>query len=121
MKANELRTGNHMLMRNNEGVWYVGSVKAKDIETIEHCPKNECYQPIPLSEGWLQKFGFVWDTITWSPSQLPGLMLDGDMDNGFTVRYDSIDFLLPCHLNYVHQLQNLFFALTGKELKFKTT
>ena len=66
-------------------------------------------KPIPLTEEWLLKFGFenkkirigVYDLIVVLPN---------------SAFYNGCGF--PC--KYVHQLQNLYFAITGEELTMKT-
>lgn len=74
--------------------------------------------PIPLTEEWLVKFGFElqignhilenhWGhLIRWHDS----IIITDDISNhskGLTVK-----------IEYVHQLQNLYFALTGEELEY---
>jgi len=78
---------------------------------------NSSVEPIPLTDKWLVKFGFD---------------VDNKMDEDRTLVYElnakgfSIEFehgndcFLECigvDILYVHQLQNLYFALTGEELK----
>jgi hypothetical protein len=115
MKANELRIGN----------WYDYNGKPKQVtpNTIEEvwiAERTWC-KPIPLTEKWLLKFGFekvfnqykkVTNVDTRNGKNVPFIVLDLD---GF--EYD--DLRLQTKLNYVHQLQNLYFALTGEELTFK--
>lgn len=70
--------------------------------------------PIPLTEEWLEKFGFE----NKGEVQPAGYFLNyvpirfqydvGWYDLGYDGIYHKIE--------YVHQLQNLYFALTGNEL-----
>jgi hypothetical protein len=106
MKASELRIGN--LVYDNLG----GTLKIKGISLesdLSHI------KPIPLTEEWLLKFGFEWKNFAFR-------------DGTFTVRYQkefyvylSVEGVRPIQikLDYVHQLQNLYFALTGEELVVK--
>ncbi len=73
------------------------------------------YSPIPLTEEWLMKFGFAWKNFAFR-------------DGKFTVRFQkefyvylSVEGVRPItiKLDYVNQLQNLYFALTGEELDVK--
>jgi hypothetical protein len=76
------------------------------------------FEPIPLTEEWLLKFGFKKD-------------LDNDLflninSNSFLVWQNNNIELLDyennkciCFCKYVHTLQNLYFALTGEELIIK--
>ena len=77
-------------------------------------------EPIELSGEIMLKFGFIefFHGIysTWAFEEF---------SNNFSVDQDSDGFNFQIYggwleLNYVHQLQNLYFALTGEELKFKT-
>ncbi len=69
-------------------------------------------KPIPLTEEWLVKFGFE------AENGYPFKMLKGfiKIRNGiwFFKYYD-----LDIEIKHVHQLQNLYFALTGEELEIK--
>lgn len=64
------------------------------------------YLPIPLTEEWLVKFGFKPLVKDW---QIKGLIIH-TRERGFVVRKS-----MPI-LQSVHQLQNIYFALTGEEL-----
>jgi len=66
--------------------------------------------PITLTEEWLVKFGFeVTNTYYFSKCNLH---LQGDV-RGFHLVISRIDGI---KVKYVHELQNLYFALTGEEL-----
>jgi hypothetical protein len=82
-------------------------------EDLEEC------QPIPLTEEWLVKFGFQNDDDDW--------LIDIDDRNCIHINLkkkrtllESYDGLLTVkNIEYVHFLQNLYFALTGEELTLK--
>jgi hypothetical protein len=109
MEANELRIGN--LLNIGEEINKLELVDFVDIyehKTLFH------YQPIPLTDEWLIKFGFE--------------NIDTNENGGDNYWYlDRNDFMLDRNLQnlqmktgfdlkYVHQLQNLYFVLTGEEL-----
>ena len=97
MKATDLRIGN--LIRDGHEIETVTSDHIKCAES------GRCeYDPIPLTEEWLLKFGIIWD---------------GDIKilKGYLNNY--VDGNGETRLKYVHQLQNLFHALTGEELKLE--
>jgi hypothetical protein len=75
-------------------------------------------KPIPLTEEWLLKFGFDKNENglfkLFNESEVP-ILLNEDL-NGWTC--DGINFSIN-GTQYVHQLQNLYFALTGEELTIK--
>jgi hypothetical protein len=74
--------------------------------------------PIPLTEEWLLKFGFKEsgrdiNIIHWYNGVIYLNSYELDF-NGYWLRYYR--GRIHCKINYVHQLQNLYFALTGEEL-----
>lgn len=124
MKANELRIGN--------SVHFSGEViRVELIDTCEvwfgerqEADLDEC-SGIPLTEEWLLKFGFEKnDNKSFSDAFLfimvGGSKLHINPDNGvvWIVRDGNI-FNNPQLIRFVHQLQNLYFALTGEELEIK--
>lgn len=78
---------------------------------IEDCITTHPITPIPLTEEWLLSFGVK-------------ALRKGVFD--FVKVEDSIGFhvyFIGRHLKeiqYVHELQNLYFALTGEELELKS-
>jgi hypothetical protein len=78
--------------------------------------------PIPLSEEWLVKFGFKKTVeVTWSF----GYEKEYNVYRKEDLTYNGIQAawwyngLLKNQPEFVHQLQNLYFALTGSELTIK--
>lgn len=127
----ELMIGNYVLFDLNDGIL----VKITDIgqselfgmyETVvEMSAHISEFNPIPLSEEWLISLGFKkWEdryTIeAWGPGH-PSQRFDIDWKDGNIImvsRYqESSDDLLMRHIEHVHQIQNLYFCLTGKKLK----
>jgi hypothetical protein len=114
MKANELRIGNWV--RQRESDTYI------QIEQYLLCNEELChYQPIRLTEDWMFKFGFYETTKEHYVSGLYTLNKpDGFYINKETMCYCDIDYEGTTNdrikIQYVHQLQNLYFALTGEEL-----
>ncbi len=83
-------------------------------------------QPIPITEEWLLKFGFEtcgYDLLFWEHPKLKGFQLGGinwadkDYPEYQFLNYQIDDNTFSIH--YVHQLQNLYFTLTGEELTIK--
>jgi hypothetical protein len=105
MKASELRIGNKFYLPNEE----VGTISYHEIRLMEVALDKPNYKPIPLTEEWLLKLGAKKDKIdnTYYLSELE-IMLP----NFFRYKTSIIS-----RIDYVHQLQNLYFALTGEELK----
>lgn len=86
----------------------------------------ENLKPIPLTEECLLKFGFEEDGV-WVhkiKNITHNRMIGIDLVNNhiFLSQFDTHNkfrdvFVVKC--DYVHQLQNLYFALTNEELTFK--
>ncbi len=82
--------------------------------------------PIPLTEEWLLKFGFETDGNFEDKNEiiLPNNEHDFIIEfSDYTKNYhytggEGICYGVGC--KYVHQLQNLYFALTGEELILKS-
>jgi hypothetical protein len=124
IKANELRIGNLVLIDGEESEIHGGLIA--DFET-------DCFdgkiEPIPLNEEWLIKFGFERRVFAQRNEYI--LIIDIDNQKHFIEfafpRNEKIQVIMyydKCfykHIKYVHQLQNLYFALTGQELEIKTT
>lgn len=122
IKASELRIGN--LLEFSNGIepakivmvgrrFFSSAAIEKEDGDFNVTPY---YRGIPLTEEWLIRFGFVYHKHNNS-FQLDvafGFSIWGKVGSGFNVYVEGSDIGNP--VEYVHQLQNLFFALTGKEL-----
>lgn len=121
MKVEELRIGNLIFYHSN----FTKETRVKVVDLItfslllgSHEEFKESYLPIPLTEEWLLKFEFWtsdWDVHSTLRKQVLDSSLVYDKDNK---TFDLGD-LLNIKIEYVHQLQNLYFVLTGEELKLK--
>ncbi len=73
------------------------------------------FEPIPLSKEWLLKFGAEEERGVWRIPKMKGyfdlLNLKGDIFFEYNVHQVQM-----CKLKNVHQLQNLYFTLTGEDL-----
>lgn len=87
----------------------------------------EYYEPIPITEEWLVKFGFILIELTVNGTGRTPYFLNENFiievyhgESGFVspknynFYYDSGKYIVG--LYSIHQLQNLYFALTGEEL-----
>lgn len=122
MKVNELRIGNY-IWEDYGGVDQISSIMNDgEIRCIRPGFKTEGQYnikyviPIPLTEEWLIKFGFEqsegWDDFEYF--KLNGIEFTDVSPNGY-----ELCEMEQCCIKEVHQLQNLYFALTGEELKTK--
>lgn len=106
MNKQELRIGNYV---NHNGFAPI-TIDAVD---IIHCQQHpEAYKPIELTEEWLLKLGFIIDNGWFKIGYL----------KLFPIRDLYYRAIVPItkDIKYVHQLQNLYFALTGEELTIKS-
>ena len=121
MEANELRIGNYIdrtdYICRVIGIDILDSKKGTIItEPLDF--KGERFviqeqEPIPLTEEWLVKFGFEklegWDDMYYF--QIGNFQVYEYNVSGYD--YDGFN------IKHVHQLQNLYFALTNEELTIK--
>lgn len=122
MKATDLRIGNWVKSKLH------GGLETEVFSVFHHSVKlganplalykQDEIEPIPLAEEWLFKLGFV----------------KLDTNDIFYIHEDCMNFKLSkcltmtawhnlmlhdVKLEHVHQLQNLYYALTGEELTIK--
>ena len=124
MKANELRLGNWVVANElYEGKEFrINEIRADEVNkyivffktSYEPGEYIADISPILLTEKWLLRFGFA---ITGPHATLnsPFVELFNGPD-GWEWDFDGLS-IAAC--KYVHSLQNLFYALTGEELKEK--
>lgn len=131
MKTTELRIGNyhlyHMVDKLDERVEWdeVCQIDFDDLRILSEFEDNPEYQPIPLTEEWLLKFGF--EGKVSKTSNCGNYYLNYDAEYGhhdMALWYQRGSWCFShtgrfTVLKYVHQLQNLYFALTGEELTIK--
>jgi hypothetical protein len=118
LKAEELRIGNYLdyFLDEDDIDWSPTGMDWQDFKWISEEPDgfNNFHRPIELTEEWLLRFGwekkgpYKWDN---------DLMYDYLMTypSGYTMNGVAYE------IKYVHQLQNLYFALTNSELTLKET
>jgi len=111
IEAKELRIGNFLQIYDEAFQWGLDDFRSME---FEHSVGE--YEPIPLTEEWLIKFGGV------------GVEMEGYpvyYINPFAIEFYEKECVVhvgrsvEIKINHVHQLQNLYFALTGEELKIK--
>ena len=125
MKANELRIGNCVILHS-------GNDYSRPIQhTLDAIDINVCvidekrFSPIPLTPEILVKCGFEKnDVFEKMFKYLNNHDCDTDKltfrkEEGF-ICFDGIKYrTLLKHIKHLHQLQNLYFALTGEEIKIE--
>lgn len=131
VNTKEFRVGNYVLVdgicqsicciRNENS----GQASCIGYEKNNNCEYEVCdsdrVQPVPVSNEILKKLGFVFHSHfkLWQrerPEKSYTIELTGD--------YDALDFshnYIVRNCQHLHQLQNLFFSIQGKELLFDTS
>jgi len=133
MEAKDLRIGNAVHYKhtgvNNVVKKYLCKLDGEDIEAMaERVGYLKLHEPIKLTDNWLERFGFEKCNGVWRIKLGEDLYLRGHIANnafnccidGSTCDIESRVSIKICKYKYVHQLQNLYFALTGEELKLKS-
>jgi hypothetical protein len=128
ISAKELRIGNLVLY---EGlILPVIALAEDDIVVNGFGGRSNAFAPIPLTEEILLKCGFVSEftghqednvmrlNIKKTYSEHDYLGIDYDINvNLLSILQDS-DIVCLEHIKYLHQLQNLFYCLSGNELQY---
>lgn len=113
IQANELRIGNIYNRKHGKG-WTETVMSEEIIGKIFGNSKEYAlndFEPIPLTEEILFKAGFVKQGMAYIISVPKKFHVTKWSDGRFM--YDGF---LNTEIKHVHQLQNLYFALTGEEL-----
>lgn len=95
LKLNELRCGNTVNYFTEEGDYIPTVIDWQHLKWLTEDPKgfNLVHLPIQITDEWLLEFGLIKKVKTEYQVSIP--------------------------LEYIHELQNLYFDLTGHELKTK--
>lgn len=114
INANELRIGNWV--RTSEYHNKITSLGTDACHTTARERKvlhtYEFVHPIPLTPEILEQCGFKTGEESWIKGMLHVAMRDGI----FKMWYGSMNNSSIVSVQHLHQLQNLYFALFGKEL-----
>lgn len=121
IQANELRIGNLVLQDGKmKSVNYIDAAfvykfvafKGEEFNADNLYADREC-DPIPLTEEILLKCGIE---VKDGYCEIDRIEFEWDSENGLML--DNISILINPYkrLHQLHQLQNLYFALTGQEL-----
>lgn len=112
MKASELRIGNYVKTNHD---FVIKSYSAEGLYNI--VKRIDEYKPIPLTEEWLLKFGLKQSNTDKKRFYILGT--DIYIFNESKIFFNAGSSNLSIQLYYVHQLQNLYFALTNEELTYE--
>lgn len=118
----ELRIGNYINQHNEPMRVYYIEHRFKETYVLNDVKVDtriiaDIFTPIPLTPDWLKRLGFVKNgkqfQVKFNMNKVSIIteIIDGKKEFGFV--YNTAGYV---KLEYVHQLMNLTFALTGKEL-----
>jgi hypothetical protein len=143
MKANELRIGNYVTWKDeesNDAILTVTGIVLNDCVWVEwewedgEKDYTECdfdgLKPILITEDWLIKLGFVYhEPLIYGKSgwylKIPNqdfpsyIFANNYLHIALFISSKFNNSFIDTNINYINQLQNLHFALTGEELTIK--
>lgn len=111
MRAEEVRIGNIVSSR------YLSEYEIESGDITDLYYDFNRFNPIPITEEWLLKLGFKqWGSYKhlWKVKGCQVCTVNSSLNSGF---YLNENYRVT--IQFVHQLQNLYFALTGEELTIK--
>ena len=136
MEPQELRLGNLVMWEDTskEIVSITEILKRENYYSVSFeggCAQLDEFIPIPLNEDWLEKFGLIKKYLE-NPFEEGGYDLDEkgnrwyhwvqgtfnlEIQTNGEIWFEVYSHYIP--VKTVHQLQNIYFSLTGEELKLK--
>jgi hypothetical protein len=129
MRAEDLRIGNLVYIPQLKKHSQIGVIEENGRFTTKNYSSSfssiECLQPIPLTEEWLLKFGFNCVSDHNPNKKVFRLNFGYFKELNFAVNseYGELNYFRYnggyTNIKHVHQLQNLYFALTCEELTLK--
>lgn len=111
MKANDLRIGNLTKDKLDQTIYEIDITTLLFISKCNKDDKELSIEEIPLTEEWLLNFEFNFHQGKF--------WIDGLCVHTTDSRFYIIQEQGRVFIRNVHHLQNLYFALTGKELSIK--
>lgn len=126
MKASELRIGNYYMFADSDGIVY------RQVQEIKHNQFGllsdydgvnfEICRPIQITEEWLLKLGFERQAyfdgnyVIKNKDGYCNSIKNNDGEWCYNNDVSDANCYFVRELKYIHQLQNLYFALTDEEL-----
>lgn len=124
--ANEIRVGNWIKYSDSTDItkYYRGKYVKVDIDNFEDIVLDqryttiELYTGIPITPEILEKAGFEmhYDKMLWYKSGYKFRIKFYPVGLGYCIQYNDYRSNV---FHYVHQFQNVIFALTGEELNIQ--
>lgn len=131
LKSTDLRIGNVVNFHSDDTIFEVLEIDRLGLrvknEEQETWIEYDCFSGIPLTAEWLERFGFVPALegaitqllpIAYQDENFTCTLQASNLDDGISICRAGLYSIKPKTI-YVHQLQNLYHALTGEELTIK--
>jgi len=127
IKASELKIGSLVARKNHRNVDVIGIVRSitKEGTICLEQPDEEVFEdcdlyPVPLTNYWLTRFGIKNRGDHYLAPHEISLREENENSIGWTVTLGlQSAFHLSRRISFIHELQLLFFALTGEDLSLK--
>lgn len=130
MKAKNYRIGNYIMFGGHRFKIKPYDIKVLYESELTNETLSESYKDILLTTEWLVKLGFIKGNKCYKNAYSIEVLktdfyLRPSCQDGFYWGFNVSDDKLDCELydakplKYVHELQNLYFVLTGEELEVK--
>lgn len=146
MEVSELRIGNLVKIKtSNDAAFYpVYAIDGMGLKVVlggcrqcEGWKDEKLLKPIPITEELLLKYGFKWNKIYnayehedmyvligintgesyWKINISNSIPFDKEYDNKLYLNSEMEYHVSDKPIEYLHQLQNIYYFLTGKELE----
>jgi len=124
LDSHEIRLGNTYKIEMGDGTYKSDLINLEDLRNLLDDELDDFYQAMEISEAWLLKLGFKYN------ERYNNFIIKAKgFYNSVGYNYEDGDWYYNndssnagCYyitsIKYVHQLENLYFALTGEELKY---
>lgn len=127
IRNTELRIGNYINRNKYINHLTVTGILNKEVKTNQGTLHYRMIEPIKLTKEWIEKFGFYFlggSDVEKANFYVKHWGINGTSILRYHPYYKKYVFELGAHsikpIDYVHQLQNLFFAVTENELTTNT-
>jgi hypothetical protein len=116
LDSHEIRLGNTYKIELGDGTYKSDLINLGDIENLLDDDLDDFYQAMEIDESWLIRLGFkpVSDRVYVKDYHYG---YEFGITNHFVIK-NGDHFIRYKHIKYVHQLENLYFALIGEELTY---
>ena len=124
MKSKELMIGNYF--RVDESIYKITKLSEKGNTSTLVYGENHSKgkgEPIFLNAKWLELLGFNNRNesigVTYFLEDWSMVLLYDSMEDKYLFRYSILSAPMSRNIRHIHELQNLYFSLTGQELELK--